>query len=515
MNVTQFFAHWRLAENPFAAEEARHDAVFAKLQAGSSSHPDFEKVLGDLSRPATAILFGEKGSGKTAIRMQIAQRIVEWNQARPDSRVLLIAYDDLNPFLDRFWSRLRAGDGRSVRRGAREEDPIRRLSLADHMDAILHLATVSLVDSCFARADKRPDAKAAMKALRQADPSVRTDFLVLQAVYDRPALAGGSTKALARAIRAPRNRARFAWTALAATVWIAPAALAGWLIWEHVALTNPAWVWGVGGAGAVWLLLLLKRWGLDQWRLRSVGRRVARRIRVLDRTTSSAACSLSRLPASSLAAGSIPIDGGDEARYEMFNRLRRVAGALGYSSVLIIVDRIDEPTLVSGDPDRMKSVVWPLLSSKFLQMEGIGLKLLLPIELRHTLFRESSAFFQEARLDKQNLIEQLSWTGATLYDLCTARLRACRQDAPGEISLGDLFAPDVRRQDVVDALDQMHQPRDAFKMLYRCIQEHCAYLTDDAAEADGAWRIPRLILESVRRQQVERLQQLARGMRPA
>jgi hypothetical protein len=31
MNTSTFFEHWRIAENPFRGEEARSDAVFAKL----------------------------------------------------------------------------------------------------------------------------------------------------------------------------------------------------------------------------------------------------------------------------------------------------------------------------------------------------------------------------------------------------------------------------------------------------------------------------------------------------
>src|SRR5215510_9758720 len=107
MNLAQFFDHWQIVENPFKGEEARHDSVFVRigLRGGPESlspgrapapsadgalpstqdsrtqdsgrstpatHSDFDKILGDLARPSTAIVFGEKGSGKTAIRLQIA-----------------------------------------------------------------------------------------------------------------------------------------------------------------------------------------------------------------------------------------------------------------------------------------------------------------------------------------------------------------------------------------------------------------------------------------------------------
>ncbi|HBS29735.1 MAG TPA: hypothetical protein DEB06_09870, partial [Phycisphaerales bacterium] len=79
------------------------------------------------------------------------------------------------------------------------------------------------------------------------------------------------------------------------------------------------------------------------------------------------------------------------------------------------------------------------------------------------------------------------------------------------LALTDLFEDDVTRQDLVDALDQMHQPRDAFKMLYQCILEHCSNVTEEQQK----WKIPRLVLETVRKQQSERVQQFFKGVRPA
>ena len=128
MNLSQFFEHWCIVENPFKGEEARHDSVFARIGIGSpdgsarslpesqprvirdepvgpaaamptnnggpvpvTTHSDFDKILGDLARPSTAIVFGEKGSGKTAIRLQIADRVARHNQWNPEAKVLLVA----------------------------------------------------------------------------------------------------------------------------------------------------------------------------------------------------------------------------------------------------------------------------------------------------------------------------------------------------------------------------------------------------------------------------------------
>jgi len=115
MNLTTFLEHWKLTENPFRAEEARQDPVFTRLEAAkrdldrrpradlagdpdtvrpmtpapgpsqvsATAHSDFEKIAGDFDCPSTAIVFGEKGSGKTAIRIQLADRVSAHNRAHP------------------------------------------------------------------------------------------------------------------------------------------------------------------------------------------------------------------------------------------------------------------------------------------------------------------------------------------------------------------------------------------------------------------------------------------------
>jgi hypothetical protein len=265
----------------------------------------------------------------------------------------------------------------------------------------------------------------------------------------------------------------------------------------------------------LWLVIVLKRLAVDRWGVLRLAHRVRRQVRVQQRSDISYARSLGQLDSIARDPSRLPLgdsgSGADDARYALLERLRRTLSRFGYSGLLIIVDRVDEPTLISGDPERMRAVIWPMMNNKFLQAPGIGVKMLLPIELRHALFKESSAFFQEARLDKQHLVERLSWTGAMLYDLCDARLKACLvPDAP-PISLVDLFEQDVTRRDLIDALDQMHQPRDAFKFLYACIAEHCSNVTSE----QQLFKVPRLTLDTVRKQQSERVQQLYRGIRPA
>ena len=117
-----------------------------------------------------------------------------------------------------------------------------------------------------------------------------------------------------------------------------------------------------------------------------------------------------------------------EERYELLRKLQAILHTLGYAGIIVLIDRVDEPQQVEGDPRKMRSLIWPLLDHKFLRHPGIGVKLLLPIELAYYLEKEDKEFYDRARPDKLNLIKPLRWTGASLYDLASDRLSACRID---------------------------------------------------------------------------------------
>lgn len=597
MNLPAFLEHWNIAENPFRGEEARQDPVFLRLEAAAdaearglavraraggaaavhaTTHPDFEKIVGQFDRPSTSIVFGEKGSGKTALRIQITDRIAAHNAAHPGSRCLLIPYDDLNPILDRFNERM------GNERKPNTLETLAKLRLVDHIDAMLSIIVPRMVDSLLKERqdhdplDLGPEPR---RAIRRGDQTLRQEVLLLQSLYDRPEGSGGGsaggniaaiggigdamtttadglastvvkettdttggrpssarggsraggggaverTRRLRRTLRLRLPMRAWLWAFLAYTGWMIPAALVWWgLVHQELSMQFNHLAYVLLGVTVLYLLVVAKRSVWDRLYFLRLGHRVRKQVRVVARSDISYARSFRQLDESLLEPGVLPMTGSDDTRYAMLERLKRVMRQFGYSSIVVVIDRADEPTLVSGDPERMKAVIFPMFNNKFLQQQGIGFKMLLPMELRHALFRESAAFFQEARLDKQNLIERLGWTGPMLYDLCNARLQACRKPggavggAGGEregdsVTLLDLFAEDVSRQDLIEALEHMHQPRDAFKLLYQCFVEHCSNLTNEQAQ----WRIPKHILEMVRKAQVERVQQFQRGVRPA
>ncbi len=507
MNVESFLAHHQLTQNPFGAEEARHDPVFERLADATANHPDFAKLLGRIDQPATAVAFGEKGSGKTAIRLMIGRRIDEHNRDNPKRRVLLVACDEFNALLDNLT--------RNARRSP--EDALASVRLADHQDHIHSLAVSRLVDALLGRQrDQRepvrlPEHVTPRNLTRVLSHQARVELAVLAALYDQPH-AGSATGRFGqlRHRLGLRWRVPMAWRvklALALTVVALGLAAAAW-VWEAPEpWLLPALIAGVTLAVLAWLF-----WGVKWLRLWWLARRVRREMPAVKRSAAELRQMLGDLRTTYLARQPFPIDdAADEARYQLTRRLLDVLAELEHVGMTVLVDRIDEPTLISGDADKMKALIWPVFDNKFLQQEGLGVKLLLPIELRHLLHRESGAFFQEARLDKQNLVDRLTWSGAILYDLCSARLQACLAEGAEPITLLDLFESEVTQDLIVDALDQMHQPRDAFKFVYSVIQEHCR----GAPEGAGRFKIPRLTLESVRKAQSQRVQELYRGFSPA
>jgi hypothetical protein len=533
MTLHEFLNHWGLMESPFQGEEARTDRVFGRMIGqtpasisitdgrGSlaSYHAEFERVLGDLRRPGSAVVFGEKGSGKTALRLQIAAKIREHNADNPDARVLLVAHDDLNTMLLRIHDRYA---------GKTPQESFQKIRLVDHLDAILNLITARLTDAMLG--DPQSEASSeqmisigvdAKKTLRRLDPAIRRDLLLLQALYDRAGPEGAPEERTRRLRRRLGLGFRAGDLAARVALVLFPLGVIGFFLWgqlqsDATVRQSEPFKWGLAAAAGFYLLLLLTYLSRQVIAVRQLGRRMRKQIPTAGRGFASFARSLVLVGRASRML--VPTADAPETRYALFERLRRALSLLGYTGVIVVIDRVDEPPMVAADPDRMRSIIWPLFNNKLLQFEGLGLKMLLPIELRHALYKESSAFFQEARLDKQGFVDRLSWSGTTLYDLCNGRLRACTRAAAmgmqgtgANLSLIDMFAEDVSRQDLCDALEQMHQPRDAFKFLYRCIAEHCASASTEAA----AWRIPRFVLEVVRKQEVDRVQALYRGIRPA
>jgi hypothetical protein len=175
---------------------------------------------------------------------------------------------------------------------------------------------------------------------------------------------------------------------------------------------------------------------------------------------------------------------GDD-RYELIRKLQAVLKTLGFTSIVVLMDRVDEPHLVNGNAERIRDLLWPMFDNKFLKHPGIAFKLLLPASVAKFLTSQEKEFYDRSRLDKQNLVRSLNWTGQGLYDVANDRVRACAKLASSPPSLQDFFDPRITRNELITTFDRLRAPRHLFKFLYRLLVDHCSKYTEDEPQ----WKI--------------------------
>ena len=484
MKIHDLLDHHGIDRNPFAEEDAQTDPVFTETCIDGTHHPVWDKVFGDPRVPATAVVFGEKGSGKTAMRLQIARHVQDYNRQHEGERLFVIHYDDFNPFLDRFRQKL-------GRKGRRVERVLSEWKLWDHMDAILTLGTTGLVDRVLDVPSPSEHTPATIDQgdVGRLDRHQRRDLLLLASCYDQSTAETvyGRWQRLRKTLR---FRAFSAWRAFAlgllVTVLVAALVIA-LVVYQQSGWLSSPWTWGYG-------LLVIAGWLPWCWRFVTchlLARAVVKQVRVANLETGTLRKILQAFPAGDLAAQPLPSKDRTDDRYELLAKLQGILKRLGFSGVVVLVDRLDEPHLINGSADLMKALLWPMLDNKFLKQSGIGLKLMLPVELVPYIDREEHDFFQRARLDKQNLVRSLDWTGEALYDVANARLSACAKNGTAP-KLKDLFDESVTEQRLVEALRSLRVPRHLFKFLYRLLVTHATQHTD----SQPVWKISSDTFES-------------------
>jgi hypothetical protein len=476
MKIQKFLEHHGVSANPFAEEDAQTDPVFKDHCISTSHHPAWEKVYGDPREPATSIVFGEKGSGKTALRLQIVKHLEEHNRAHPDHRVFVVEYDDFNPFLDRFRVRLR-------RRGRQPERLLEYWKLWDHMDAILSLGVTRLVDRIVGARAASAEDQPEPAHLKSLDRHQARDLLLLAAFYDQ------SLEETFRG-RWHRLRRKLRFGTWRSKLFLAVGVLATTVIGGIIAGTgNWNWLaspWPYLFAIAAWI-----PWAVRSARMYWLARNVAGELRVISHAPNALRQVMTNFTADELANQPLPTRPRTDDRYELLAKLQGVLRTLGYDGIVVLVDRVDEPHLINGSPERMRALLWPMLDNKFLKHPGLGIKLLLPIELSYFIDREDRDFYQRARLDKQNMVPSLQWSGEALYDIANARLAACAINSRTP-KIRDFFDAAISDRRLIEAFRGLRVPRHLFKFVYRTLAAHCNAHTDE----QPAWQITGETFES-------------------
>ncbi|MCA9033805.1 MAG: hypothetical protein KDA91_01685 [Planctomycetaceae bacterium] len=503
MKIQQFLEHYGIGINPFSQEDAQSDHIFRQHCSESLYHAAWDKILGDCSNPSTSIVFGEKGAGKTAIRLQLINSLREHNRRHPEERAFIISYDDLNPFLDNFQDRLRG-------RRRHPDHALQEWRLWDHMDALLALSTRRL---CNVIADPNAsDPDIHLKQLCELPRMRKRDLLMLAAFYDQ----SSDQSHWSRWSRIRKNIGFLNITArwrFAVGIFVSLLVLA-------FALRNISrdGISVVENFVSPWFLLALFA-GWFPWLKRSASlwwkaRQIAKQVRILEHGTASLHQILSSFPAGEIDGQPMPSRDRSDDRYELMSKLQRILKPLGFTSIFVLVDRVDEPHLINGSAQRMRDFLWSMFDNKFLKHPGIGFKMLLPRDVVYFLNREEREFYERSRLDKQNLIKSLEWTGESLFDMATNRIRACmkgdaeRQDHNNGVTIASLFADDVTREDLISRFGRLRVPRHLFRFLYRLLTEHCNRFTED----EPSWKIGRSTLETTMEAYSRELDAFDRGL---
>jgi hypothetical protein len=350
------------------------------------------------------------------------------------------------------------------------------------MDAILSQGVTTLIDDLLA---KGPDGIAKSK-LRSLPNHLRRDLLLLAACYDQSKRESMPTRwhALRRRLGFWTWKGRFPFylgmlgTVLAAAVFLFTRVQAAGKLPENIAdrmtvpISMPTWIFEslIVLAWLPWLTKVIRR----TWLAGSV----VRRYRVGKRYVNPLRKTLMNFTGRDLLEQPLPNKDRTDDRYELMGKLQNVLEHFGYSGMLVLMDRLDEPHLINGQAELMRAFLWPLLDNKFLKHPGIGIKMMVPIELRRFVDREDRDFYQRSRLDKQNMIPSLQWTGSALYDLACSRIAAVASDGKNP-TLRSLVDESVTDQRLIESFQTLRVPRHLFKFLYRLLVGHCNAHTDE------------------------------------
>jgi hypothetical protein len=478
MKIQQFLEHHGIASNPFADEDAQTDLVFKGACIRTTYHPSWDKIYGDPKEPATAVVFGEKGSGKTALRLQIVRHLADYNADHPNGQVFVLQYDDFNAYLDRFRDRF-------SRRRRRMDRALEQWRLWDHMDSILAQAVTQLADRILeVKQARHPAARDDALPTGTLDPSQVRDVMLLTACYDQSTAENTLQRwrRLRQKLHFPVWRSKWD-LVLGIIVSLATIAFfVWWREWKLFATVWPYLIIAAGWAPRVWRWL---KCHYTAWR-------IVRNTRVLNHKTSLLRKILLQFPVGRIIGQPLPAYQRTDDRYELLAKLQGVLRSMHIEGIIVLVDRVDEPYLINGSTDLMRALIWPMLDNKFLKHPGLGIKLLLPIELERLVDREDRDFHQRARLDKQNMIRSLAWTGQSLYDMAIARIKACAIDGSTP-SVGALFDQSVDQRRLIDAFASLRVPRHLFKFMYRLFTAHCNSHSDE----NPVWQISSGTFESV------------------
>lgn len=456
MRIERFFALHNIEGNPFvSAEEAQGDEILTSILEQNEfrfGHPAWAKFCGTPPGNQTSLVFGPKGSGKTAMRLALEKRIAKYNEEHPERRVLLVKYSDFNQYLDTWKTQAEKQNFEGLpwlKRLRGHSAPAASLkdqwTLTHHMDALLSEISKN-IPAILKQSDQSP---------RTWPGMIKYDVLFLAATY------------LPMEEVQYTNTMREIYTLLYSPL-------------QRYARTGRRMLVGIC------TLMLAPLWTYFNSLL--FAKRAKRAIEVVERKTRHTAWALRHLSVSYLRTIRLlrtdDSQVGQVDRYDLLlNRVTRIAEEAGYEQTIVVMDKVDEPMTIHGSVDKMADFIRPLLTNKLLHDDKLHFKLLIPNQLHIIIRKADSETANKFRLDKANVIYPFEWSGADLYQMLTERLSVRAHSNASEVDLQNFFGQELGKEDVIAQLDKLKTPRYANKFMDRLVRASCSTARKDEDES--------------------------------
>ena len=404
MELKEWLQEWDFQNNPFVIFDADRDPFLHEAMLENTSL----RSLLQLEKPSPFVVFGIRGAGKSSMRIDAEHFLGQFRE-----KVMVLKYVEFNELLSEKSKSKKIPPDYALGRGIfsrlfrRKKTEVLRLekkiTLDDHLDYILRLGIEELYR--YLMDYKKED-------VLRASPEYGSKFLLLTALYFAPT-------DFSRKMLAIRN-----------------------------------------------LLKITKRKkaGLFKNKKRDIkllAAEIFRGVKGISISLENTAQMIKEIGTALFTSHAIPTN--TENRFTLLKYFMELVRYFGLSGVYLLVDRVDEPTSIKGDPEKMRELVTPLLDDQLFQIDHLGIVLFLPFEL-HDLKKYY-------RSDRIKTVPSINWSAENMIRMIEKRMNICRAPGAEPIKLRDLFEEDGehKAQFVVRQLT----PRNAFRLLGIIIEQHC------------------------------------------
>ena len=337
---------WGLREDPFTCEDADKDCILSTLDP-SVAHWAFDRIFGNPRVPAPAIIFGEKGSGKSALRLITSKHLERFNADHPNDRVFVVEYTEYNSYMENF----RRFIGKRADSTAAAQEVVKRWKVSDHLDCILSLGITRLVDDVLINEE----------SIKNLTHKQKVYLLLMASLYynsDRRTTPEALNH-LNRLLKVQTYSSTIHWiiallgTIVSILLFLVP------IFTETPPISENFWhILGIVG-----LVLTWGWFGIYHLMLGSSANRANRAVKVLNTNPSNLKNQLKALSAKERREYTLPIGSDENSRYHLLSEFIGILHSSGFKGLYVLVDRIDEPSLLSAR-ELMRRFIEKLLDIK-------------------------------------------------------------------------------------------------------------------------------------------------------